>query len=64
MTEHAAPQKSQEAEAQDDQPTHSPDGVDLTLIRWMLSLTPEERLEVLQASVWSILRLRGDPSEA
>jgi len=26
----------------------SPDGVDLTLIRWMLSLTPEERLRVLQ----------------
>jgi len=62
--ERAAPQKSQEAGAQDDQPTHSPDGVDLTLIRWMLSLTPEERLEVLQANVWSILRLRGDQSEA
>ncbi|MFN0006273.1 MAG: hypothetical protein ACKVXR_00070 [Planctomycetota bacterium] len=26
----------------------SPDGVDLTLVRWMLSLTPEERLRVLQ----------------
>lgn len=26
----------------------SPDGVDVTLIRWMLSLTPEERLRVLQ----------------
>lgn len=40
-------------------PTHSPDGVDLTLIRWMLSLTPAERLRVLQASVRSILRLRA-----
>lgn len=39
--------------------THSPDGVDLTLIRWMLGLTPTERIEVLQASVRSILRLRG-----
>ena len=26
----------------------SPDGVDLTLVRWMLALTPEERLRVLQ----------------
>ena len=43
-----------------DAPTHSADGVDLTLIRWMLSLTPEERLEVLRANVSSILRLRGD----
>ncbi|OLD64752.1 MAG: hypothetical protein AUI47_04430 [Acidobacteria bacterium 13_1_40CM_2_68_5] len=64
MTERAAPEKSREPEAQDDRPTHSPDGVDLTLIRWMLSLTPEERLEVLQANVWSILRLRGDQSKA
>lgn len=41
-------------------PTHSEDGVDLTLIRWMLSLTPAERLEVLQNNVRSILRLRGE----
>ena len=34
------------------EPTHSPDRVDLTLIRWMLSLTPAERLQVLQQSVW------------
>ncbi len=27
---------------------YSPDGVDLTLIRWMLSLTPAERLEFLE----------------
>lgn len=33
------------------------DGVDLTLIRWMLSLTPTERLEVLQQSVRSLARL-------
>jgi hypothetical protein len=38
--------------------THSEDGVDLTLIRWMLSLTPAERLQVLQQSVQSLLRLR------
>ena len=41
-------------------PTHSEDGVDLTLIRWMLSLTPLERLEVLQETVRSLLRLRGE----
>jgi hypothetical protein len=40
-------------------PTHSADGVDLTLIRWMLSLTPAERLAVLQGTVRSILRLRN-----
>ena len=48
----------------DGEATHSPDGVDLTLIRWMLSLTPEERLEVLRANVGSILRLRGEETEA
>ena len=39
-------------------PTYSADGVDLTLIRWMLSLTPAERLEVLQQSAESLLSLR------
>jgi hypothetical protein len=38
---------------------YSDDGVDLTLIRWMLSLTPTERLRVLQQWVRSIERLRG-----
>jgi hypothetical protein len=38
--------------------THSRDGVDLTLIRWMLSLTPRQRLETLQANVESIMRLK------
>lgn len=37
---------------------HSEDGVDLTLIRWMLSLTPGERLAVLQDQVDSLLLLR------
>ena len=45
------------------QPTYSEDGVDLTLIRWMLSLTPAERLQVLQQNVRSILRLRGEETE-
>lgn len=38
--------------------THSDDGVDLTLIRWMLSLTPEQRLEALQSAVQGILEIR------
>lgn len=33
-------------------------GVDITLIRWMLSLTPAKRLQVLQNNVNAILRLR------
>jgi hypothetical protein len=37
---------------------YSDDGVDLTLIRWMLSLTPGQRLEVLQDQVDSLLTLR------
>jgi hypothetical protein len=36
----------------------SPDGVDLTLIRWMLSLTPAQRLQVLQQHVNAVLRIR------
>jgi hypothetical protein len=36
------------------------DGVDLTLIRWMLSLTPTQRLDVLQQHVRAILKLRHD----
>ena len=39
-------------------PTHSPDGVDLTLIRWTLSMTPAQRLQTLQQYVRNIVRLR------
>jgi len=41
-------------------PAYSESGVDLTLIRWMLSLTPAERLQTLQQTIRSILRLKGD----
>ena len=41
---------------------YSESGVDLTLIRWMLSLTPAERLQMLQQTIRSILRLKGDLS--
>lgn len=33
---------------------YSEDGVDLTLIRWFLALTPAERLDILQRHVNSI----------
>ena len=38
---------------------YSEDGVDLTLIRWMLSLTPAERLDVLQGFVDFVLETRA-----
>ena len=38
---------------------YSEDGVDLTLIRWMLSLSPEDRLRLLQKNVQNIVRLRN-----
>lgn len=33
------------------------DGVDMSLIRWMLSLTPKERLKVLQKNRNAMLNL-------
>jgi hypothetical protein len=41
---------------------YSEDGVDLTLIRWMLSLTPSERLQALQQNVQSLARLCNESS--
>ena len=38
----------------------SAEGVDLTLIRWSLSLTPVERLGALQSSVRSLLELKRE----
>jgi hypothetical protein len=37
---------------------YSEDGVDLTLIRWMLSLTPEQRLDFLEDQVNCVLEIR------
>ena len=42
-----------------DEQAFSEDGVDLTLIRWMLSLTPAERLETLRSNTQSLETLRG-----
>jgi hypothetical protein len=41
------------------QPDYSGDGVDLSLIRWTLSLTPEERLEFLNDRIGDILAIRA-----
>ena len=38
---------------------YSEDGVDLSLIRWMLSMTPTERLQTLQQNIRSVMRLRS-----
>jgi hypothetical protein len=40
------------------QPEYSEDGVDLSLIRWMLSLTPAERLEFVEDRANDILEIR------
>lgn len=40
-----------------EQQPYGEDGVDVTLIRWMLSLTPSERLQVLQKNAQSLRRL-------
>jgi hypothetical protein len=39
-------------------PEYSEHGVDLTLIDWMLSLTPAERLEFLEDRLNSIIEIR------
>jgi hypothetical protein len=38
------------------------DGADLTLIRWMLSLTPTEQLQMLQQRVGSLSRFSRESS--
>jgi hypothetical protein len=40
------------------------DGVDVSLIRYMLSLTPKERLEMLQNNVNAILKIRKAKDES
>jgi hypothetical protein len=45
-----------------EEPPYSEDGEDLTLIRWMLSLTPLERLQAAQSATQSIMRLKNGRS--
>lgn len=44
--------------SQEDNKAYSEDGIDLTLVRWMLSLTPTERLNVLQQNMLSMDMLK------
>jgi hypothetical protein len=55
---HPLPPDMPQPEGHRDLPRYSEDGVDLTLIRWMLSLTPIERLKVLDRHNRAIARLR------
>lgn len=59
MTTTALPKKPSRKARLPTNRTHSEDGVDLTLIRWMLSLTPAERLQVLQYNIAAIMKLRN-----
>ncbi len=43
----------------DGRPAIGPDGVDISLIRWMLSLTPAQRLRGLQQQMRSLEKLRA-----
>jgi hypothetical protein len=40
-------------------PDYSEDGVDLTIIRWMLALAPAERLRFLEERMADILFIRS-----
>jgi hypothetical protein len=57
MTSKERPQQKRSSLKQ--RPTHNQDGVDLTLIRWMLSLTPKERIQALQNNLYALARLKN-----
>lgn len=40
--------------------SYTEEGVDVTLILWMLSLSPSERLDVLEGFVNSVAEIRHD----
>jgi len=40
------------------EPQYSEEGVDVSLIRWMLSLTPAERLACLEQHMNDVLKIR------
>jgi hypothetical protein len=63
MPNHAEPDATLRGESSVP-PTHSEDGVDLTLIRWMLSLTPAQRLDVLEDHLSTVLRMRGEAAHS
>lgn len=58
MPPHPRPSSEASREPAELAAAESQDGVDLTLIRWTLSLTPLERLELLQDWVDGLAELR------
>jgi hypothetical protein len=59
VTTHEKHRTYEEPRSQKQRPTHSEDGVDLTLIRWMLSLTPEQRIKALEDNLYALTRLKN-----
>jgi hypothetical protein len=51
------------AEVRDDSP-YDETGVDRSLVRWMLSLSPTERLAAVQSSIDLIMSVRELPGRA
>ena len=51
--------KQHPAEDTERQPEYAADGVDVSLIRWMLSLSPAERLRYHDQQMSSMEKLRG-----
>lgn len=41
-------------------PVFAADGTDLTVIRWMLAMSPEERLRWLQSHMRAVARIRRE----
>jgi len=52
-----------DSSAIDARSSYAPDGTDLTLIRWMLSMTPDQRLDALQGFVDALWELKDDDVE-
>ena len=59
MASHRLGEHELAPQSEDSRPLFAHDGTDLTLIRWMRSLTPEQRLRALQNNVRTIERLRN-----
>ncbi|MGC4090599.1 MAG: hypothetical protein QM756_22555 [Polyangiaceae bacterium] len=43
-------------------PAYDENGVDRSLVRWMLSLTPDERLEYAESSLKLVESVRREPA--
>jgi hypothetical protein len=46
-------------QAEKQSPEYSEDGVDVSLIRWLLSLTPLQRLQFLERNLNALARIRA-----